>query len=101
MKQKCYLCGEELEVGEKCEEVVCGCCLIAGAPLYSEDGIDYYSEEAMSELLDENKPQIDKVEVWEGAQKMRDRGLSLRVIAKQLRTSKDTIRRHTVSLGVV
>lgn len=93
MKQKCYLCGEEQEVGEECIEVVCDCCLIAGAPLYSENGIDYYSEEAMSDLLDKGKQ--DKVKVWEGAQELRDKGLSLRVIAKQCHTTKSTIQRHT------
>lgn len=96
MKKECYVCGEELEVDEKCTEVVCADCLIAGLPLYRKDGIEYYSKEAFSKLLGEYK---DEIEVWEDAQQMRDDGLSIRKIAERLSTPKTTIARHTVPRG--
>jgi len=97
MKKKCYVCGEELEVNDKCTEVVCADCLIAGPPLYRKDGIDYYSKEAFSKLLGEYKPEI---EIWETAQKMRDQGLSLRAIGKRLECSHEAVREHTVNSNV-
>jgi len=98
MKKECYLCTEELEVDEKCEEVICDACLLAGQPpVGTKNGIIYYTQEAFDRILGEYKPEI---ETWETAQKMRDQGLSLRKIAERLETSKDSIQRHTVSSNV-
>lgn len=95
------MCGEVQEVGDKCEEVICDCCLIAGVPpLYSKDGIDYYTEEAMSDLLGESKDKERPKEIWKGAQRMRNEGLSLRVIAEKLECSHEAIRKHTVNQKV-
>jgi len=71
---RCEICGEEYQVDDEVERVVCGQCLITGEAAREENGIHYHSSEAFLKLV---RAGIDKGEI-PGDKEAKDRELTKR-----------------------
>lgn len=70
----CGICGEEYQVDDEVEGVVCGQCLITGEAAREENGIHYHSSEAFLKLISVG------IDIWEipGDRQAKERELTKR-----------------------